>query len=169
MPEWGSARCRLLLSKVQARFLRHGGAEAMMGVSSTVMMGAQTHHGARWQTSDLRVHARTPNVPCDPLSFSIGVPRQQTSAHAARQVRMTTTQSRQDGACTANALAQPSPKRVVRTCGAVATAWLFVHSAEKVMTHHDPRTQCRSMDSAQNTSVARRALEPSYCMVCARV
>ena len=82
---------------------------------------------------------------------------------------MPTTQSRQDGACTTNALAQPSPTRVVRACGAVATAWLFVHSAEKVLTQHDPRTQCRSMDSAQNTSVSRRALTPSYCMVCARV
>ena len=109
------------------------------------------------------------DVPCDPLSSSIGVPRQQTSAHAARQVRMPTTQSRQDGACTANALAQPSPKRVVRACGAVATAWLFVHSAEKVLTQHDPRRQCRSVDSAKNTKVSRRALEPSYCMVCARV
>ena len=128
------------------------------------MMGAQTHHGARWQTSD--IDPPTQERPRCALSSSIGVPRQKTSAHAAR---MPMTQSREDGACTANALAQPSPKRVGRACGAVATAWLFVHSAEKVLTQHDPRTQCRSMDSAQNTSVSRRALEQSYCMVCARV
>ena len=128
------------------------------------MMGAQTHHGARWQTSD--IDPPTQERPRCALSSSIGVPRQKTSAHAAR---MPMTQSREDGACTANALAQPSPKRVGRACGVVATAWLFVHSAEKVLTQHDPRRQCRSVDSAKNTKVSRRALEPSYCMVCARV